>query len=77
VSECRSKFPVAADADFKIARPYDAVLVDAPGKQYSNRTSYVISREGKIVYSYSALDPDKHVAKTLDALTKLKAAPAP
>lgn len=72
VSECRSKFAVAADADAKIATQYDAVLRMEP-KTYANRTSYVIAQDGKIVYSYTALDPDQHVANTLAALQKLEA----
>ena len=66
VSECRSKFPVAADADQAIMKSYDAVLTVKP--QYANRTSYVIAPDGKIVYEYTALDPDKHVENTLAAL---------
>src|SRR5271169_6645822 len=42
VSECRSKFAVAADEDQTIAREYGTTLI---GK-YDNRTSYVISRDG-------------------------------
>jgi hypothetical protein len=30
--------------------------------------------DGKIAYAYTSLDPDKHVANTLAALRKLKAA---
>jgi peroxiredoxin len=33
----------------------------------------VIAQDGKIVYTYTALDPSKHVANTLDALKKLEA----
>ena len=70
VSECRSKFPVAADAGQRIEKAYDAVL---PGhSKYANRTSYVISSDGRIVYSYTDLRPDHHVANTLEALRKLK-----
>lgn len=72
VSECRSKFPVASDADHKITRSYDAVLGIGP-VSVANRTSYVIAPDGKIVYAYTALDPSKHVANTIAALEKLKA----
>jgi len=72
VSECRSKFAVAADGDGKIAKEYDAVLETTP-KMYANRTSYVIGQDGKIVYTYTALDPDQHVSNTLAALQKLQA----
>jgi thioredoxin-dependent peroxiredoxin len=68
VSECRSKFAVAADTDQHIMKAYDAVLKVAP--KYADRTSYVIAPEGRIVYEYTSLDPDQHVANTLAALRK-------
>lgn len=71
VSECRSKFPVAADPDQSIMRSYDAVLARKP--EYANRTSYVIAPDGEILYTYTDLQPDKHVENTLDALQKWKA----
>jgi peroxiredoxin len=74
VSECRGKFPVAADGGLKIATAYDARLGFGP-VAYANRTSYVIARDGKIAYAYTALDPEKHVANTLDALRKIVAKP--
>lgn len=72
VSECRSKFAVAADTDQHIMKAYDAVLKMAP--KYANRTSYVIAPDGRIIYEYTSLDPDKHVANTLAALRKWAAA---
>jgi thioredoxin-dependent peroxiredoxin len=71
VSECRSKFAVAADTDGTIAKEYDAVLTTTP-KMYANRTSYVIATDGKIYYAYTDLDASKHVENTLDALRKLE-----
>jgi len=68
VSECRSKFPVAADPDQRIMKSYDAILAAKP--EYANRTSYVIAPDGKIIYTYTDLQPDKHVENTLDALRK-------
>lgn len=71
VSECRSKFPVAADAGKDIMAAYDAVM---PGKpEYANRTSYVIAPTGEIIYEYTALDPMRHVTNTLAAVEKWKA----
>jgi len=66
VSECRSKFAVAADIDQAITKSYDAILAERP--QYANRTSYVIAPSGEIIYQYTSLDPDKHVENTLAAL---------
>jgi peroxiredoxin Q/BCP len=68
VSECRNKFAVAADPDQHIMQEYDAVLKMKPS--LADRTSYVISPDGKIIYSYSALNPDQHVANTLAAVKK-------
>jgi peroxiredoxin Q/BCP len=71
VSECRSKFAVAADPDRKVSKSYDAVLKLMP--KYADRISYVISPDGHIVYAYTSMDPDKHVENTLDALRKWSA----
>ena len=71
---CGGKFPVAADTGAKIARQYDAILAKKP--EWSDRTSYVISRSGTIVHAYSDLNPNKHVSQTLAALQALKQARA-
>jgi peroxiredoxin Q/BCP len=71
VSDCRNKFAVASDADAKITKEYDATLFFITS--YSNRTSYVISPSGKIIYAYSALSYDKHVENTMAAVTKWRA----
>src|ERR1700678_3603218 len=68
VSECRNKFAVASDADQSITKAYDAVLAVKP--EYANRTSYVIAPTGKIIYEYTALNPDKHVQNTMAAVQK-------
>lgn len=68
VSECRSKFAVAADGDRSIMKSYDAVYARKP--EYADRVSYVIAPDGHIVYAYTSLNPEKHVANTLDALRK-------
>ncbi|MGD8379595.1 MAG: peroxiredoxin [Gammaproteobacteria bacterium] len=70
VSECRSKFPVAADTDQSIMKSYDAVLPSHD--KYANRTSYVIAPDGTILYTYTDLKPDHHVDNTLAALEKWK-----
>ena len=70
-SECRSKFPVAADADLSIAKSYDSTLAVFPG--HLNRTSYVIAPDHKVIFAYSDLDPSKHVELTMDALKKWRA----
>ncbi len=68
VSECRSKFAVAADPTQSIMKSYDAVLAMRP--ELANRTSYVIAPTGEILYSYTSLDPSKHVTNTLAVVEK-------
>ena len=71
VSECRNKFAVASDADRSITKSYDVVLKAEP--KYADRTSYVIAPDHKIIYEYTAMNPDKHVGNTLAAVEKWKA----
>lgn len=71
VSACRSKFPVAADPHLTVAKAYDAVLPQ--NSTYANRTSYVIAPNGKIIYTYTNLNPGQHVQNTLKALQAYKA----
>lgn len=67
VSECRSKFPVAADPTLTVAKQYDAVLPQAP--TYANRTSYVIAPDGKILATLTDLShPQQHVENALAVL---------
>jgi peroxiredoxin len=64
--ECRNKFAVAADADEKVIKAYDVMLAQKP--EWSDRTSYVIAPTGKIILAYSNLNPDSHVALTMQAV---------
>ena len=70
-SECRSKFPVAADKDQRIMTAYDSVMMGF--MPYANRTSYVVTPDGLISYEYTALDPSDHVKNTLSAIKSWKA----
>jgi len=74
VTECRNKFAVAADPDQHIMKSYDSVLAQNP--LYANRTSYVIAPDGKVLYTYTDLNPDQHVANTMAAVKQWKAAHA-
>jgi len=69
VSECRNKFAVASATPQMIA-DYDVKLATTTR---SNRTSYVIAPDGKVIFAYSAMDPAGHVEKTLDAVKAWKA----
>src|SRR5271154_3018480 len=44
VSECQSKFPVAADPTFKVIKAYDTLVAF----KFAARTSYVIAPGGKV-----------------------------
>ncbi len=67
VSECRSKFPVAADPKLTIAKDYDAIIPDHP--TYANRTSYVIAPNGKIISVMTDLEhPEQHVTNALKVI---------
>ena len=70
VSECRGKFAVAADPDQQIMKAYDALHPVKP--LYANRTSYVISPNGRIIYAFTDMKPDQHVTNTLAALRQWK-----
>ena len=59
---------MAADSDQKIMKAYDATLGLMP--TMANRTSYVIAPSGTILYTYTDLRPEQHVANTLAAVRK-------
>ena len=67
VEGCRGKFPVATASPAMI-RDYDVKL---PLAAMSNRTSYVIAPDGRIVFVHSELDWKDHVEKTLAAVRAL------
>ena len=66
VSACQSRFPVAADPTGAITQRYDAALPILA--HHANRTSYAIAPDGTILASYTALDPDGHVSRMLEAV---------
>lgn len=68
--ECRDKFAVAADPQSEIIKSYDAKMAVLP---YSDRISYVISPDDKILYTYSSLDPADHVNRTMKAVEDWRA----
>lgn len=72
VSECRGKFAVAADEEGIVTETYDAVLKRKP--EYADRTSYVISPEGRVLLAYTDLNPGEHVTRTMKAVEDWKAA---
>ncbi|QDK32399.1 MULTISPECIES: peroxiredoxin [Sphingomonadaceae] len=69
---CRDKFTVAV-ASPAVIKAYDVALKreGAPAGM-TDRTSYVIAQNGKIVMVHSDLDYRDHVKLTLEAVKKLK-----
>lgn len=68
--ECRDKFAVGVATPAMI-KSYDVALAVMPGR--SNRTSYVIAPDGKIIFAYTAASPAGHVSGTFDAVKAWKA----
>jgi peroxiredoxin len=69
VEACRSAFPVAT-ATPDVIKAYDVSLKQKPG--LTDRTSYVIGKDGKIAFVHSDLNWSEHVSKTLAAVQSLK-----
>jgi thioredoxin-dependent peroxiredoxin len=84
---CAGKIPVASDADGKIARSYELSIREAqPGKKdtrgveighgFAERTTFVVTPDGRIAAVLGGLAPAENVEKTLEAVQALpKAAP--
>lgn len=71
VEACRSKFAVAT-ATPAIISGYDVKLPAREG--LSDRTSYVIAPDGRIIHVHSDMNPRDHVKTTLAAVRDWKAA---
>lgn len=67
---CRDKFAVAS-ADAALVKSYDVALAVKP--EWSNRTSYVIAPDHKILLSYTDGNFAGHVTQTMDAVKAYKA----
>ena len=85
---CAGKFPVASDADGKIAVSYNLTKTAVKAGQadvrgvtidhdFIERTTFVIGKDHKIIATLSSKDdgisPDAHVAKSLEIVQKLSA----
>ncbi|MER3547137.1 MAG: peroxiredoxin [Rhodanobacteraceae bacterium] len=85
---CAGKFPVASDANGKIAASYGLKLIppqpglkDVRGQTITHgfipRTTFVIAQDGKIVSALSSdkdhLKPDQHVTKALAIVRQMRA----
>jgi peroxiredoxin Q/BCP len=83
---CAGKFPVASDADKKIAASYNLatnpaksgmmdVKGDAIDHDFIERVTFVIGKDHKIIAAFSSKDdglsPDQHVSKSLAIVQQL------
>lgn len=89
---CAGKFPVASDAEVKVALSYGLEAMEArPGMKdvrgvaidhsFIPRTTFVIASDGKIIATLSSqtdhLRPDEHVKQSLAIVQRLHAGKAP
>jgi peroxiredoxin len=65
---CRDRFPIAAVSAETISK-YNVVMPQRT--ELSDRTSYVIGKDGKIALSFTTQKPDEHITKTLGAVKSL------
>jgi thioredoxin-dependent peroxiredoxin len=80
---CAGKFPVASDASGSIAKSYDlnvktiAGLKDTKGNEVDHglaeRTTFVVTPDGKIAATIGGMRPDENVMKALETVQHLKA----
>jgi len=83
---CAGKIPVASDADGTIARSFDLTVRDAvAGKKdtrgveidhgFAERTTFIVTPDGKIAASLGGLAPAVNVDQSLAAVEQLKKKP--
>ena len=70
VEACRNAFPVAT-ATRGVIRAYDVEMKQNP--KLTDRTSYVIAPNGRVIFVHSDLNWSEHVTKTLAAVNALRA----
>ena len=80
---CAGKFPVASDANGSIAKSYDlnvkqiAGLKDTKGNEVDHglaeRTTFVVTPDGKIAATIGGMTPTENVMKALEAVQHLQA----
>ena len=85
---CAGKVSVATDAEGKISKSYELAVRDAvPGKKdtrgkdinhgYAERTTFVVTQDGKIAATIGGIKPAENVGKALEVVEKIAAAGRP
>ena len=81
-ASCAGRFPVASDADGRIARSFALQLAETPpertnlrgeaiGHARAERTTFVVAPDGHIAAAIGGVSPEDNVARTLDAVRAL------
>jgi peroxiredoxin len=81
---CAGKFATASDADGSIAKSYELkvsqgkpdfkdVRGEAIGHDFVERTTFVVTKDGKIAATITGVAPDKNVEQALEAVQHLTA----
>jgi peroxiredoxin len=80
---CAGKFPVASDASGSIAKSYELNVKQMPGLKdtkgnevdhgLAERTTFVVTPDGKIAATIGGVKPDENVMKALETVQRLKA----
>lgn len=79
---CAGKFPTASDTDGKIAKEYQLTVKEGPpglkdtrgveiGHAFAERTTFIVTPDGKIADTIGGLAPDKNVEQALQAVQQL------
>jgi thioredoxin-dependent peroxiredoxin len=79
---CAGKFPVASDAQGRIAKSYDLAVTDLPAGRKdtrgveidharTERTTFIVTTDGRIAATIGGLAPDANVDKALETVQKL------
>ena len=79
---CNSKFPVASDAEGRIAKSYDldvrqgrAGMKDTRGEEidhdFTERTTFIVTPDGKVAATVGGMSAAKNVEKALEAVQAL------
>lgn len=76
--ECAGKFPVASAgpaviAGYDVALGKKVAINGSAPRDITNRTSYVIAPDGRIIFAHSAMEAVPHVARTLAAVRAWRA----
>jgi thioredoxin-dependent peroxiredoxin len=79
---CAGKFPTASDADGKISKSYELAVHEGKpglkdtrgaeiGHDFVERTTFIVTSDGKIAAIIGGMAPDKNVEQALDAVQHL------